>query len=296
MTNLPFVRDYLQKSAAKKEVLAELHTNPFGGYGLYHLMNDAGELSTDAKEELAPIIAKVERRMELREEDLTIELPLKYDPLTDEEHDTLTFAIANALKTFVAEFPKMDKRLRLAEITGINDLLERHMDDTACIHFEIELEKILDPIFTHAARKISFESLYQAQGGVYMELRDFKGSRRLFHDEYLKERRLRKKEFVRVKKVIRKGYVEVQRFNYSSFYTRRWHLSHISHRLPRDNSIAAAHHKEGEIYALPQLYRQPIANLIDLYLYHMQDKSYDTTKYQPLRNYPPVADKSPERD
>ena len=43
-----------EQRAARQEVLEEIKQNPIGGYGLYHLLDDAGLISRDAEKELEP--------------------------------------------------------------------------------------------------------------------------------------------------------------------------------------------------------------------------------------------------
>ncbi len=281
LKRVPILGDLLLRNAAKKEVIQELRTNPFAGYGLYHLMKDAALLSSSALHELEPLIDSVEQRLEMDDEDLNISLPLKFEPLTDEEQDTLTYVIAGVLHEFGSNFRNISPRLRRAEIAGVLDLFERHKNHTAPINFEIDLEEFLVPIIKNCGERIRLEDLMSKSGGIYMIIRKADHTSRYFPTEYLKQRRLNKGEAVRVSLVIKRGYLQVERFNYRCFYTKRWYLYTMAHKLPKDNRKAVVHNKEGEIYSLPTVYREPIANLIDLYLYHMQDKSYDRGHYQP---------------
>ena len=278
---VPILGDMLLRNAAKKEVVQELRTNPFAGYGLYHLMKDAAMLTQSALAELEPLINSVEQRLDMDDEELKISLPLQFDPLTDEEQDTLTYVIACALHEFGVNFKNISPRLRRAEIAGILDLLERHKDHTAPIHFEIDLEDFLVPVITNCGERVRLENLISRSGGIYMIVRKADQTSRYFPTEYLKQRRLNKGEAVRVNLIIKRGYLQVERFNHRCFYTKRWHLYTMAHKLPKDNRKAVVHNQEGEFYSLPTIYREPIANLIDLYLYNMQDKSYDRGQYQP---------------
>lgn len=280
-SKVPFLGALIQRNAAKKEVIEELRTNPFGGYGLYFLMIDANLLTADAVEELAPLIKNVEKRLDLSDEDLEIKLPLQIEPLTDEEFDTLTYVIGDALFQFGKTFHQLNERMRRAELAGIIDMLERHKEHTASIHFEIDLEHILVPILRHCGEQVRFEQLLGKAGGIYMIVKKSDLTSRYFPSDYLRERRLQRGEVVSVELIIKQQYLQIERFNRRCFYTKKWYLYTMAHKLPKDNTKAVVHSKEGDMYSLPIIYREPVADLIDLYVYHMKDKSYDTARYRP---------------
>ncbi|MFK7846857.1 MAG: hypothetical protein AB8G77_16270 [Rhodothermales bacterium] len=240
------MKGLFRRSAAKKEVIAELRQNPFGGYGLYHIMNDAGLLSVNAKAELAPLIAHVEKRMDLSEEDLVVNLPLKFEPLTDEEHDTLTYVIAKALREFINTIRTHQGRFRLAAITGIIDMLERHTEHTASIHFEITLEELLGPILNHCGEQGPLSDEYAHMGrGFYIQLGNLERSGKFFPSSYVDERALQPGEVVCVTKKLQNNYFRVMRFNYACNYTQRWYLNKSRTVLSTDNAVAVVNRKEG---------------------------------------------------
>jgi len=70
----------------------------------YHLLDDAGLISTDAIKELEPLITSIEQRLHLDDEASKIALPMPFEPLTDIEYDTLTSVIAQALREFAQQF------------------------------------------------------------------------------------------------------------------------------------------------------------------------------------------------
>lgn len=283
---LPYLKGLFRRSAAKKEVIAELRQNPFGGYGLYYLMDDAGLISVNAKKELSPLMANVEQRMNLSDEDLVVDLPLKFEPLTDEEHDTLTYVIGETLRNFADNFHHLEHRLQLAAIIGISDMLEHHREDTASIDFEISLEELLLPVLKTSAKKVTYsQGLSNWAKGAYMVMRYMEMSGRLFPDLYIRERNTRENEIVQVSQKLGNGYVAVKRLNYTSNYSKAWNLKIVKFKSSRNNDLAVMHWREGPLYKLPTPFSEPIRRLVDLYLYHMIDKSYDATQYRPLRNY-----------
>lgn len=278
------IRRFFKQLAAQREVVEELRTNPIGGYGLYHLMNDAGLLSKAAKKELAPLIAKVENRLKFKDEELIFELPLNFEPITDEEYDTLTYLIAEVIRNFVDALPHASERLRLAELMGISDTLERHIGHTSSLRRELSLEEILIPILHHCGTVVN-ESRYgrnlSVRPGDYFHVRNLARSKRWFPKHYLSERRMNRGEVVRVEEGWPKGYFLAKRINHKARYTRRWKFFRIRKKLPKDNSLAAVFSEEGRIYRLETKFMDPVYRFIQLFEAHAPDYSYDPERYQP---------------
>ena len=279
------IRRFFKQLAAHREVVEELRTNPIGGYGLYHLMDDAGMLSKSAKKELEPLIIKVENRLRFKDEDLIFELPLNFEPISDEEYDTLTFLIAELIRKFVDELPHASERLRLAELIGINDTLHRHIGHTSSLRRELSLEQILAPILHHCGEVIkpvgSRKIHVDLRPGDYFLVRSLARSKRYLPGHYLAERRLNREEVVRVHEVWGKGYFVAKRMNHTARYTRRWKFFRLRKRLPKDNTLAVVYAKEGRIYRLPTKFMDPIHTFTQLFEAHAPDYSYDPERYQP---------------
>ena len=280
------IRRFFKQLAAQKEVVEELRTNPIGGYGLYHLLDDAGLISNAAKEELEPLILKVENRLRFRDEDLIFELPLNYEPITDEEYDTLTFLIAELIRKFVDELPHASERLRLAEIQGINNTLQRHIGHTSSLRRELSLEEILIPMLHHCGEVIHHEKSRRRRyadlrPGDYFHVRNLARSKRWLPGHYLAERRLNRDEVIRVVEVWDKGYFLAKRINHKARYTRRWKFFRLRKKLSKDNSLAVVYIEEGRLYRLETKFMDPVYRFTQLFEAHAPDYSYDPERYQP---------------
>ena len=274
----------MRQRAAQKEVLEELRTNPFGGYGLYHLMNDAGLLSKSAKGKLAPLIENIEHRLNLKEEDLAVQLPLEFDPITDVEFDTLTYVIAESIREFIKDLPHISERLQLAELMGLNDTLERHLGQTSSLKREITLEQIVGGVLKHCGKEVpryKGNRIVDVQEGDYMHIRNLARSRKWLPKHYVAERDLKRGEIVRVETVIRGGYMQVRRLNHKSRYKRRWSFFRIRYTLPKDNTKAVVYQEEGQFYRIVYPFREHLGRLVELYNKHSVDHSYDPERYQP---------------
>lgn len=278
------IRRFFKKLAAQREVVEELRTNPIGGYGLYHLMNDAGLLTKAAREELAPLIAKVENRLRFKDEELIFKLPLNFEPITDEEYDTLTYLIAEVIRNFAETLSHTPKRLLLAELIGINDTLERHIGHTSSLRRELSLEEILVHLLQRCGQIIS-EHKYGhnllVRPGDYIHIRNIARSKRWLPKSYLIERRMNRGEVVRVVEVWPKGYVLVKRTDNTARYTKRWKFFRIRKKLRKDNTLAVVFLAEGRIYRLQSNFIDPIYRFTQLFQAHTPDYSYDPERYQP---------------
>ena len=275
---------YIKQRAARKEVIDELRTNPIGGYGLYHLMDDAGLLSKSTKEDLAPIMEKVENRLKLGDEELVLELPLNFEPITDIEFDTLTYLIAELIRNFVEELPHASERLRMAELMGLNDTLERHIGHTSSLRRELSLEQILLPLIQHCGEAVQTGRSYKSvdmRPGDYFHVRSLARSKRWLPGNYVSERRLNRGEIVRVDEVWKKGYIRVKRINHSARYTRRWRFFRLREKLPKDNTLAVVFQEEGRAYRLATKFMDPVYRFTRLFEAHAPDYSYDPERYQP---------------
>ena len=271
--------------AARQEILTELQENPIGAYGLYHLMEDAGLLDAKTKEELAPSIARVEQRLSLRDEDLIIALPLPFEPITDIEHDTLTLVIGDALREFAQGLPDLNEPLRLAQLLGINDMLERHLTHTASISYEVSLEQILVPLLLHCADRLPYyrpDRLCNAQPQDFFRITNLKRSKQKFSSKFILERALQEQEIVCLEDVWPKGYMQVQRFTYTASYSKTWTFYRIGKSIPKKAHLTVVHNEEGMLYRLHARYDAAVRRLIDLYSQHREDYSPDATTYQPI--------------
>ena len=273
-----------EQRVAEQEVLEEIRQNPIGGYGLYHVLDDAGLLSRRAKKELAPLIAGIAQRLHLDEESLKISLPMPFEPITDVEYDTLTFVIGQALQEFARELPHADEPLRLAQLLGINDMLERHVSDTAAITYEVSLEQILYPLLQHCGERLPFyrpDRRSNARPGDFFCVTQLRRSRQKFSRTFIEERNLQEGEIVQVEEVWDKGYVCVLRLMHTSDYSREWTFDYIQRKLPMERLLTAIHHEEGELYRMNTRYEGAVLRFIGLYQLHMKDQSIDPAKYQP---------------
>ena len=283
------IRRFFKQLAAQKEVVEELRTNPIGGYGLYHLMDDAGLLSNSAKKELEPLVRKVENRLKFRDEELIFDLPLNFEPITDEEYDTLTFLIAEVIRKFVENLPHTSERLRLAELMGINDTLERHIGHTSSLRRELNLEQILLPLLQHCGETIDKERYGKhitLRPGDYFHVRNLARSKRWLPGHYLVERRLNRGEIIRVEEPWQKGYFLAKRINHSARYTRRWKFFRLRKKLRKDNSLAVVFSEEGRGHRLSTKFMDPIYRFTQLFEAHAPDYSYDPERYQPYITEP----------
>ena len=274
----------LRQMAARKEVVEELRTNPFGGYGLYHLMNDAGLLSSSAKEKLQPLIENVEHRLTLTDEQLEIRLPLEFEPMTDVEYDTLTYVIAEAIREFIKDMPLDNERLMLAELMGLNDTLERHIGQTSSLRREMRLEEVMVALLRACGKGVAssrYETL-DVREGDYFQMRQSARSNKWFPNEYIRERRMNPGEIVRIDRVLRKGYLLVTRLSYKAKYRRSWHLSRPRFRLRKDNKKAVVYFREGAMHRIAFLFQEHVARFASLYMEHGKDFSYDPKRYQPF--------------
>ena len=248
-------------------------------------MNDNGLLTDEAQEKLSPLVENVRHRLSLQDSDLKLHLPLKYEPLTDVEYDTVTYLLARAIKEFARDIQYVNDDLLLAEIVGLNDMMERHQPYTASIDIELRLEEILPHLFKRFARPQSFfraDQLPRADVGDYFAILDLEESRRRFPRDYIKERHLRQNEFVRVEKVLKRGFAYVSRLNYVGAYTQKWEFYEAGVIQPADPFSAIVYWKEGQLFKVDPRYQQHIDTFIANYLDHMTDRSVDPTHYQPL--------------
>lgn len=273
-----------EQRAARQEVLEEIRQNPIAGYGLYRLLDDAGLIAKEAKEELEPLVAGIEQRLHLGEEALKITLPMSYEPITDIEYDTLTSVIAQALQEFAQELPDLDETLRLPELLGLNDMLERHIAHTAAIDYEVSLEHVLFPLLHHCGKKLSFyrpDRRRNAQPGDFFRITQLRRSRQKFSKKFIEERNIENKEIVQVDALWDKGYVRVQRLARTSEYTREWQFEYLERALPNEGRLTVVHKDEGELYRLNTKYEAAVVRFIALYQAHMDDQSVDPETYQP---------------
>ena len=277
------------RQAAQEEVRTLLRKHPIEGYGLYHVLKDAGLLSRAAISQLEPLIGSIEARMSLDKHDQRIKLPLLFEPITDQEQDTLTALLGQALRAFIEALPQQQQQQRLEALLDVLALLEQHTHHTASLAFEIALGDLLEPLLRYFSRAIS----YSKQGQVNIDVGDFfkltdpVRSGFVYPTGYLAERRLEENAFVRVKEVWERGYVLAERLVGQSRYTRAWSIGRIPYRklprLPEDNHLVVVHEKEGKFYRVEGRYESGLARLIELYRLHEVDRSVDATLYQPRR-------------
>ena len=281
---LLFGKKRAQQRAARQEVLEEIRHNPIGGYGLYHLLDDAGLIAELDKEELAPLIARIEKRLHLPDEALKITLPMPFEPVTDIEHDTLTSVIGHALREFAQALPTLAEPLRLAELFGINDMLKRHVEHTASITYEVRLEQVLVPLLKHCGKRLPYhrpDRMPNAQPGDYFHITRVKRSKQKFVSSFLKERNIQEGEVVEVEEVWEKGYLCVRRFTHTAIYSREWAFDYLERKLPRDKHLTAINKEEGILYRLDTKYAGVVKDFIELYQAHREDHSEDPTQYRP---------------
>ncbi len=281
---LPFGKKRAQQRAARQEVLEEIKHNPIGGYGLYLVLDDAGLISSQTRDELAPLLARIEQRLHLPDEALKIVLPMPFEPVTDIEQDTLTSVIGQALREFARALPTLDESLRLPELYGINDMLKRHIEHTASIAFEVRLEQVLVPLLKHCGKAFQFfraDRMTNAQPGDFVHITRLKRSRQRFAQQFLAERRIQEGEVVQVVEVWEKGYLCARRLSYTGEYTQEWAFDYLDRTLPRGEHLTAIHKDEGGLYRLYPKYTGAVTDFIDLYKAHLEDHSDDPNQYRP---------------
>ena len=281
---LLFGKKRAQQRAARQEVLEEIKHNPIGGYGLYLVLDDAGLISHEARDELAPLIARIEQRLHLPDEALKVVLPMPFEPVTDIEHDTLTSVIGQALREFARALPGLEESLRLVELFGINDMLKRHIKHTASIAYEVRLEQVLVPLLKHCGKHLPYyrpDRMTNAQPGDYFHVTRLKRSRQKFSRQFLEERSIQEGEVVRVAEVWEKGYLCAQRLSYTGEYSREWAFDSLDRKLPRGEHLTAIHKDEGVLYRLDTRYTGVVTDFIELYTAHREDRSDDPTQYRP---------------
>lgn len=279
-----FGKKRAEQRAARQEILEEIKQNPIGGYGLYHVLDDAGLISKEAQEELAPLIASIEQRLHLPDDALTITLPMPFEPITDVEHDTLTSVIGQALRNFAQELPDLKEPLRLAEFFGINDMLKRHRENTASMAYEVSLEQILVPLLKSCGKRLPFyrpDRMVNAQAGDYFHITQLQRSKQKFSRQFLKERNIQEGEVVQVEEVWEKGYLCALRLSYAASYSREWTFDYLDRRLPMDDLLTAVNKDEGVLYRLSKKYTDTVIDFIELYQVHLEDRSEDPTQYRP---------------
>ena len=281
---LLFGKKRAQQRAARQEVLEEIRHNPIGGLGLYHVLDDAGLISQAARDELAPLIARIEQRLHLPDEALKITLPMPFEPVTDIEQDTLTSVIGQALREFARALPNLDEALRLAELYGLNDMLKRHSEHTASIVYEVRLEQVLIPLLKQCGQHLRYyraDRMPNAQPGDYFHITRLKNSRQRFSQQFLEERSIQDGEVVQVAEVWEKGYLCARRLSYTGEYSREWAFDYIDRVLPRGEHLTAIHKDEGILYRLDTKYTSVVEDFISLYKTHLEDHSNDPTQYRP---------------
>ncbi len=281
---LLFRKRRAEQRAAKQEVLEEIRQNPIGGFGLYQLLDDAGLISRDAKKELKPLITSIEQRLHLDDEALKISLPMPFEPITDVEYDTLTAVIGKALREFARALPHLDEQLRLVELLGINDTLQRHVPHTAAIVYEVSLEQILHPLLLYCGKHLPFyrpDRMSNAQPGDFFRITELRRSKQKFSRKFIEERNIDEGEIVQVDEVWDKGYLRAQRLTRTSKYSREWRFDYLQRSLPNEEQLTAVHKDEGELYRLNTKYEGAVIRFIGLYQAHMEDQSIDPTTYQP---------------
>ena len=281
---LLFGKKRAEQRAARHEVLEEIKQNPIGGYGLYHVLDDAGLLSKDTKEDLASLIASIEQRLHLPDDALTITLPLPFEPITDIEHDTLTSVIGQALREFAQKLPGLKEPLLLAELFGLNDMLKRHAEHTASIDYEAHLEHVLAPLLKACGTRLPFyrpDRMVNAQPGDYFHVTQLRRSKQKFSRAFLEERNIQEGEVVQIEEIWDKGYLFVRRLSYTASYSREWTFDYLDRRLPWDDHFTAVNKDEGVLYRLGSKYTDAVRDFIKLYQAHREDRSEDPTRYRP---------------
>ena len=282
---LLFGKKRAQQQAARQEILEEIKHNPIGGYGLYHVLEDAGLLSKETKKELQPIIARIAPRLNLNEEALKITLPMQFEPITDIEHDTLTAVIGKALKEFGRAIPNLEDSLRLAELFGLNDMLERHLKHTAAIDYEVRLEQILVPLLKHCGKRLPYhrpDRLPNAQPGDFFHITMLRRSKQRFAKQFMAERNIEEGEVVQVDEVWEQGYLRARRLSYASTYSRAWMFEYLNRQLPQEGHLTVVQKDEGLLYRLNARYEKVINQFVTLYRAHLPDQSEDPTMYRPI--------------
>ena len=273
-----------RQRAAHKEVLEVLRSSPIAGYGLYHLLDDAGLISNRTKTELEPLLIQVEKRLRLNDSELELTLPLKYEPMTDEEFDTLTYLIGELIRNFIEALPYNSAELTLAELRGINSTLEKHIGETSSLKREVMEEQVLFPLLRAWGEEFKPYDLFKTReirAGDYFHVRNLARSMRWFPKAYVIERRLNRGEVVRVLDVWRKGYLHVERLGYKARYTRKWRIRRTRQQLPKDNKEAVVYHQEGRLYRLDPLFVNPVLEFTELFQHHSIDYSSDPERYRP---------------
>lgn len=273
-----------RKQAAYQEVVEAFQSDPIAAYGLYLLVNDSGLLSRRAQRRLRPFVENVEHRMQLTDDALKIKIPMDFDPITDVEHDTLTYVIAEALREFTRDIDSVKDKLLLAQMRGINSILERHASHTASISFEIDICAVVGKLLDRCAKGKKYQqpdgtsNIEDGDYFVVSRLRQFDTS---FTKSYRDERNLKVGDIVECTTDWGRGYVTAFRLSGESNYTRIWSIHQVRKALTPDSALVIIHEKEGHFVSPLPHYRSAVNNFVELICTHDLDRSPDPTTYSP---------------
>ena len=187
------LRKRRRQASAFREVVVAFQSDPVAAYGLFHLLKDADLLSRRQKIKLTPYLLNVENRLGLHPSELRIKLPMKFEPITDIEEDTLTYVIGRALQQFESSVSKADETILIAALRGLNGTLRRHSEQTASISQELDICNLLRTILAACAKKITYQRAdksFKVQAGDYFVVSNLKRSKTYFPVSHLTERNL----------------------------------------------------------------------------------------------------------
>ena len=273
-----------EQAAAAQEVQVALREDPVAGYGLYHILADAGLLTSSAQAELADLIAQVETRLRLPAEERVIKLPMAFEPITDVEHDTLTLVIGEAMAQYVASLPGTDEPQRLAGLVGLVDTLERHAGHTARLTLEVDFDAFLLRLLRHCGERElrAHRRTDRLQPGDFVQIvRPGKAPGRMA-TRYIKQRRIEKHEVAIVETLWPQQLIVVERLLRTAAYTRPWPFPTVNKHLSNDPTRAVIHAEEGDFFRLSPRYRSAAGRLIAAFRANAEDRSQDPGIYQPV--------------
>lgn len=279
-----FSRKSKRQAAAYNEVIDAFHQDPIAGYGLYHLVNDSGLLSATSQHKLKPYVENVEKRIELDPKELRIQLPMKYVPITDVEHDTLTFVIAQAIREFDRDLDNTTDKLILPELHGVNRILKKHFRHTASISYELDVCSLVGKLLKRCGRRKKY---LQRDGssniieGDFFVLSRLRRQNDYFTLTYRNERSLKDGDVVEIATDWGNGYSGAHRLTGETHYTRPWTIHEIQRAISRDSDLVIIHEKEGHFVELLPRYQAAVHRFIQLIRAHDVDKSLDPAIYSP---------------
>ena len=273
-----------RKKTAYREVVDAFHQDPIAAYGLYHLISDTGLLSASAKRQLKPYVTNVETRLTLSEDDLQIKLPMKYEPITDVEHDTLTFVIGEAIREFDKDIQSANETLLLAELRGINSILGKHSSHTASISHELDINILVRNLLLRCGTRKKYQrpdGTSNIEPGDYFIISRLRKADSFFTGVFREERNLDIGDVVEIKTDWGSGYATATRLAGQSNFTRAWTIHQVRRAIPPKGDLVIVHAKEGIFYVPKPRFKVSVDQFVKLICHHDADMSLDPTLYSP---------------